>query len=144
MAQPKPVALWHVFNLETDMICGEIKRSFNETQTAYRLFRLVPANQLVAELIKAIATGSVPDLVTLDNPVVALLGARVVARSHRSCWQIEVHQADVYFKGPWASGIWKVASSRCARRVALALCYNADMFRAKGLDPAAPPRTWSG
>jgi hypothetical protein len=25
----------------------------------------------------------------------------------------------------------------------LALCYNADMFRAKGLDPASPPKTWS-
>ena len=25
----------------------------------------------------------------------------------------------------------------------LALCYNADMFRAKGLDPANPPKTWS-
>ena len=35
MAQPKPVTLWHVFNLETDMIYGGIK-SFNETQTAYR------------------------------------------------------------------------------------------------------------
>src|SRR5262245_59818421 len=43
-AQPKPVALWHVFNLETDMIHGGIK-SFNETQTAHRLdARLVPAN----------------------------------------------------------------------------------------------------
>ena len=46
MAQPKPVTLWHVFNLETDMIYGGIK-SFNETQAAYRIdARLVPANQL--------------------------------------------------------------------------------------------------
>src|SRR4051812_19244819 len=36
MAQPKPIALWHVFNLETDMIYGGIK-SFNESQTAYRI-----------------------------------------------------------------------------------------------------------
>ena len=43
MAQPKPVTLWHVFNLETDMIHGGIK-SFNETQSAYRIdARLVPA-----------------------------------------------------------------------------------------------------
>src|ERR1051326_973216 len=53
MAQPKSVTLWHVFNLETDMIYGGIK-SFNETQTAYRIdARLVPANQLGAGLIKA-------------------------------------------------------------------------------------------
>ena len=36
MAQPKPVTLWHVFNLETDMIYGGIK-SFNETQSKYRI-----------------------------------------------------------------------------------------------------------
>ena len=36
MAQPRPVTLWHVFNLETDMIYGGIK-SFNETQSTYRI-----------------------------------------------------------------------------------------------------------
>ena len=57
-AEPKPVSLWHVFNLETDMIYGGIK-SFNESPSDNRIdARLMPANQLVAELIKAIATGS--------------------------------------------------------------------------------------
>ena len=51
---------------------------------------------------------------------------------------------DVYFKGPWASGIWKSRIFAVPRDAnTLALCYNADMFRAKGLDPAAPPKTWS-
>ena len=145
MAQPKPVTLWHVFNLETDMIYGGIK-SFNETQTAYRVdSRLVPANQLVAELIKAIATGSVPDLVTLDNPVVASFSAQgslldLTDRVGKS----KFIKPDVYFKGPWASGIWKSRIFAVPRDAnTLALCYNADMFRAKGLDPAAPPKTWS-
>ena len=143
MAQPKPVTLWHVFNLETDMIYGGIK-SFNETQTAYRVdSRLVPANQLVAELIKAIATGSVPDLVTLDNPVVASFSAQgslldLTDRVGKST----LIKPDVYFKGPWASGIWKSRIFAVPRDAnTLALCYNADMFRAKGLDPAAPPKT---
>ena len=145
MAQPKPVTLWHVFNLETDMIYGGIK-SFNETQTAYRIdARLVPANQLVAELIKAIATGSVPDLVTLDNPFVASFSAQgslldLTDRVGRS----KLIKPDVYFKGPWASGIWKSRIFAVPRDAnTLALCYNADMFRAKGLDPAEPPKTWS-
>lgn len=145
MAQPKPVTLWHVFNLETDMIYGGIK-SFNETQSKYRIdARLVPANQLPAELIKAIATGSVPDLVTLDNPVVASFSAQgslldLTDRVHNS----KIIKPDVYFKGPWASGLWKghiFAVPRDANT--LVLCYNADMFRAKGLDPNNPPKTWS-
>ena len=145
MAQPKPVTLWHVFNLETDMIYGGIK-SFNESQSAYRIdARLVPANQLVAELIKAVATGSVPDLVTLDNPVVASFAAQgslldLTDRVSKS----KLIKPDVYFKGPWASGLWQghiFAVPRDANT--LVLCYNADMFRAKGLDPASPPKTWS-
>jgi multiple sugar transport system substrate-binding protein len=144
-AEPKPVALWHVFNLETDMIYGGIK-SFNETQSEYRIdARLVPANQLVAELIKAIATGSVPDLVTLDNPVVASFSAQgslldLTDRVSRS----KLIKPDVYFKGPWASGQWKGRTYAVPRDAnTLALCFNADMFRAKGLDPANPPKTWS-
>jgi multiple sugar transport system substrate-binding protein len=145
MAQPKSVTLWHVFNLETDMIHGGIK-SFNETQSAYRIdARLVPANQLVAELIKAIATGSVPDLVTLDNPAVPSFSAPgslldLTDRVGRS----KLIKPDVYFKGPWASGLWKGRIFAVPRDAnTLALCYNADMFRAKGLDPASPPKTWS-
>ena len=61
-AAQKPITLWHVFNLDTDVIYIGIK-SFNESQNTYRIEpRLVPANQLSAELIKAIATGLVPDL----------------------------------------------------------------------------------
>jgi multiple sugar transport system substrate-binding protein len=145
MAQPKPVTLWHVFNLETDMIYPGIK-SFNESQTAYRIdARLVPANQLAAELIKAIATGAVPDLVTLDNPLVASFASQgtLLDLTDRIAGSTVI-KPNVYFKGPWASGLWKGKSFAIPRDAnTLVLCYNADMFRAKGLDPDKPPATWS-
>ena len=97
------------------------------------------------ELIKAIATGSVPDLVTLDNPFVASFAAQgsLLDLSDR-VGKSKLIKPDVYFKGPWASGIWKSRIFAVPRDAnTLALCYNADMFRAKGLDPAAPPKTWS-
>src|SRR3984885_14675589 len=100
-AQPKTVSLWHVFNLETDMIYGGIK-AFNETQTAYRIdARLVPANQQVAELIKAVATGSVPDLVTLDNPVVASFASQgtLLELTDRVAASAVIRPS-VFFKGP--------------------------------------------
>jgi multiple sugar transport system substrate-binding protein len=145
MAQPKPVTLWHVFNLETDMIYPGIK-SFNESQTAYRIdARLVPANQLAAEVIKAIATGAVPDLVTLDNPLVASFASQgtLLDLTDRIAGSTVI-KPNVYFKGPWASGLWKGKSFAIPRDAnTLVLCYNADMFRAKGLDPDKPPATWS-
>ena len=103
----------------------------------------MPANQLSAELIKAIATGSVPDLVTMDNPNVASFAAQgsltdLTDRVNTSA----LIKPEAYFKGPWASGVWKGRFYAVPRDAnTLALCYNADMFRAKGLDPAKPPAT---
>jgi multiple sugar transport system substrate-binding protein len=144
-AQPKTVTLWHVFNLETDMIHGGIK-AFNDSQSEYRIeARIVPGTQVVTELIKATATGSVPDLVTLDNPVVASFSAQgtltdLTDRVAKS----KVIKPEIYFPGPWAAGSWKGKIYGVPRDAnTLALYYNADMFRAKGLDPDKPPKTWS-
>src|SRR5215510_4945912 len=69
--QPKVVTLWHPYNFETDMIHYVIK-SFNESQTEYRIEpRLVPYTALNAEAIKSVATGTPPDLITINDPVVA-------------------------------------------------------------------------
>src|SRR5207237_9872679 len=67
MAQ-KVITLWHPYNAETDMIHYGIK-TFNESQKDYRIeARLVPYTQLTAEMIKAVATGTPPDLRTLNDP----------------------------------------------------------------------------
>jgi multiple sugar transport system substrate-binding protein len=144
-AQTKTVSLWHPFNLETDMIYGGIK-SFNESQSEYKIeARIVPGPQITTELIKAIATGSVPDLVTLDNPVVASFSAQgTLTELTDLVGKSTFIKPTVYFEGPWASGLWKSKIYAVPRDAnTLALCYNADMFRAKGLDPDKPPKTWS-
>src|SRR5262249_30909147 len=75
-AEPKTIALWHVFTLETDMIHGAIK-GFNGAQADYRIdARIVAGPQITTELTKAMASGAVPDLVTIDNPIVASFSAQ--------------------------------------------------------------------
>ena len=77
-AEPKTIALWHVFTLETDMIHGAVK-GFNASQTDYRIdARIVAGPQITTELTKAIASGAVPDLVTIDNPIVETIIVRPV------------------------------------------------------------------
>jgi len=144
MAQ-KVITLWHPYNAETDMIHYGI-RTFNESQKDYRIeARLVPYTQLTAEMIKAVATGTPPDLVTLNDPVVASFASQdqlidITDRIKNS----KVINLSVYFKGPQTSGVWQGKRYSIAREVnALALYYNADLFRAKGLDPDKPPRTWA-
>jgi len=144
MAQ-KVVTLWHPYNQETDLIHVGIK-AFNESQKEYRIeARLVPYTQLTAEMIKAVATGTPPDLVTLNDPVVASFASQdqlvdITDRIKNS----KVIDLGIYYKGPQTSGVWKGRRYSIAREVnALALFYNADLFRAKGLDPDKPPRTWA-
>ncbi len=144
-AAPTTVSLWHVFNLETDMIYGGMK-AFNASQSEYHVEpRLVPGVQIVTELIRAIATGSVPDLVTIDSPVVASFSAQgTLTDLTKRVAQSKFIKPDVYFKGPWASGQWRGKTYGIPRDAnTLGLYYNADMFRAKGLDPDKPPQTWS-
>lgn len=145
IAEPKTVTVWHVFNLETDMIHGGIK-AFNAAQTEYRVEpRILPGNQIAAELIKAIATGSVPDLVTIDNPVVASLSAEgVLTDLTDRVGKSTLVKPELYLQGPWASILWKGRMYGVPRDAnTIALYYNADMFKAKGLDPDKPPKNWT-
>ncbi|MBI3711237.1 MAG: ABC transporter substrate-binding protein [Proteobacteria bacterium] len=145
LAEPKTVTLWHIYNFESDMIHYGIK-AFNESQSEYRIEpRLVPYTNINPELIKAIATGTPPDLTVINDPVVASFSSQgqltdLTDRIAKS----KIINLDVYYKGPLASSQWKGRRYSVAREVnALALYYNADMFRAKGLDPDKPPKTWS-
>ncbi|MBI3709931.1 MAG: extracellular solute-binding protein, partial [Proteobacteria bacterium] len=145
MAQPKTVTVWHVFTLETDIIHIGIK-AFNAAQSEFRIEpRIVPGPQLATELIKAVATGSVPDLVTVDNPIVASFSAQdTLTDLTDRVANSQYIKPDIYFKGPWASVLWKGRIYGVPRDAnTLALYYNADMFRAKGLDPDKPPQTWT-
>ena len=99
------MSLWHVFNLDTDMIYPGMK-AFNASQSEYQIEpRLVPGAQIVTELIRAIATGSVPDLVTLDSPVVASFSAQgTLTDLTDQRGAIEIHQAGRVLQGPMGVG----------------------------------------
>jgi len=142
---PKTVSLWHIYNNDSDMIHLGI-RKFHEAQTDYRIEqRLVPYVQINPELIRAIATGSPPDLVTINDPDLASYSSQgqftdLTDRVAAS----KVIDVNKYFKGPQTSDRWKGRQYSVAREVnTLSLYYNVDMFRAKGLDPDKPPTTWS-
>lgn len=139
------IELWHPFSLETDMIHGGIE-SFNASQSDYRVeARIIPGPQLATELVRAIATGSVPDLVTIDNPIVASFSAQgTLTDLTDKVAASEAIDPDLYFDGPWNSVLWDGRIYGVPRDAnTLALYYNVDMFEAAGLDPDNPPSTWS-
>ncbi|MEZ5667364.1 MAG: ABC transporter substrate-binding protein [Alphaproteobacteria bacterium] len=138
------IELWHPFTLETDMIYPGVEQ-FNASQSEYVVeARIVPGPDIATELVKAIATGSVPDLVTIDNPLVPSFSAEgtledltdLIAAS-------DAIDPAVFFPGPMNSVTWDGRYYGVPRDAnTLALYYNVDMFRAAGLDPDNPPATW--
>ncbi|MBI3708397.1 MAG: sugar ABC transporter substrate-binding protein, partial [Proteobacteria bacterium] len=83
--------------------------------------------------------------VTVDNPIVASFSAQdTLTDLTDRVANSQYIKPDIYFKGPWASVLWKGRIYGVPRDAnTLALYYNADMFRAKGLDPDKPPKTWT-
>ena len=144
-AEPKKIALWHIYARDFDMIYLGIKM-FNEANNGYVIEpRLIPYVQINPELIRAIATDSPPDLVVINDPDIASYSSQGqfldltdrVAKSSRI-------GASSFYKGPNTSDHWRGRRYAVAREMnALSLYINDDMFRAKGLDPEKPPATWS-
>ncbi len=144
-AAAQTVTMWHIFGQPTETGLQNIKRWNDANPGAQIDHKFIPFGQLSQQLIKGIASGDVPDLITIDNPTTASFASQgaledltnLVAKS-------SVIKPDNFYKGSWSITQWK------GKRLAvpgeantLALYYNADMFRAKGLNPDAPPRTWT-
>ncbi|MFV0332744.1 MAG: ABC transporter substrate-binding protein [Tropicimonas sp.] len=106
--------------------------------------RTVQFKDMVNDLARGVASGDAPDITYIDNPEVALFASRGLLLDltpHIEASDI-VDPADI-LPGPLASVTYDGKIYGLPRGAnTLALYYNADMFRAAGLDPDAPPRTW--
>jgi multiple sugar transport system substrate-binding protein len=138
------ITMWHIFGAETEPGLKNIKR-WNETQAQQIDQKFVPFGQLSQQLIKGIATGDVPDLITIDNPVVASFATQDALEELSDLVRASrVIKADQYYAGSWGTTLWNGKQYAVPGEAnTLALYYNADMFKAKGLDPDKPPRTWA-
>src|SRR5450432_3022647 len=138
------ITMWHIFGAETEPGLKNIKR-WNETQAQQIDQKFVPFGQLSQQLIKGIATGDVPDLITIDNPVVASFATQDALEDLSDLVRASrVIKADQYYAGSWGTTVWNGKQYAVPGEAnTLALYYNADMFKAKGLDPDKPPKTWS-
>jgi multiple sugar transport system substrate-binding protein len=144
VAAPRAVSIWHIYSNPADMIHLGMDK-FNAGQNDYVAEqRIIPYTQINPELIRAIATGSPPDLVVINDPDIAGYSSQgqfidLTSRIAAS----KVIDVSKFFPGPQTSDQWRGKRYSVAREVnTLGLYYNADMFRAKGLDPDKPPATW--
>ena len=107
--------------------------------------RRVAFSDVNDEALRAIRSGTGPDIMPIDNPNVAFFAAKkALLELDDMVKQSKVINADKIFPGPRLNSSWKgklVGIPRGANTIALYI--NDDMFREAGLDPDKPPRTWA-
>ncbi|OBY09194.1 ABC transporter substrate-binding protein [Rhizobium leguminosarum bv. trifolii] len=120
-------------------------KEFNAQNNGIKIeYRLIQFDDVVTEAMRAYATGQAPDIIAVDNPEHALFSSRgafldltdMIAKS-------TVIKPENYFPGPLKSVEWDGKYFGVPKATnTIALYYNKDMFKAKGLDPSKPPQTW--
>ncbi len=135
-----------VWSLDRDIQpAPNLVKDFNALNTGIKVeYRQIQFDDVVSEAMRAYSTGQAPDIIAIDNPEHALFASRgafldltdMIAAS-------EVVKPANYFPGPLASTVWEGRNYGIPKATnTIALYYNKDMFKAKGLDPDKPPQTW--
>jgi multiple sugar transport system substrate-binding protein len=135
-----------VWSLDRDIQpAPNLIKDYNALNTGIRVeFRQIQFDDVVSEAMRAYSTGQAPDIIAIDNPEHALFASRgafldLTDRIAKS----EVVKTENYFPGPLASTVWDGKNFGIPKATnTIALYYNKDLFKAKGLDPDKPPQTW--
>lgn len=120
-------------------------KEFNAQNNGIKIeYRLIQFDDVVTEAMRAYATGQAPDIIAVDNPEHALFSSRGAFLDLTDMIKSsKVIKPENYFPGPLKSVEWDGKYFGVPKATnTIALYYNKDMFKAKGLDPNKPPQTW--
>jgi multiple sugar transport system substrate-binding protein len=136
-----------VWSLDRDIQpAPNLVKDFNKLNNGIKVeYRQIQFDDVVSEAMRAYSTGQAPDIIAVDNPEHALFSSRgafldltdMISKS-------TVVKPENYFPGPLKSVMWDGKYYGIPKATnTIALYYNKDMFKAKGLDPDKPPKTWA-
>ncbi|ULJ74988.1 ABC transporter substrate-binding protein [Rhizobium gallicum] len=142
-AQDVTISVW---SLDRDIQpAPNLVKEFNAQNNGIKIeYRLIQFDDVVTEAMRAYASGQAPDIIAVDNPEHAMFASRgafldltdMISKS-------TVIKPENYFPGPLKSVEWDGKYYGVPKATnTIALYYNKDMFKAKGLDPNKPPQTW--
>lgn len=136
-----------VWSLDRDIQpAPNLIKDFNALNTGIKVeYRQIQFDDVVSEAMRAFSTGQAPDIIAVDNPEHALFASRGAFLDLTDMIEkSDVVKVGNYFPGPLASTMWDGKNYGIPKATnTIALYYNKDMFRAKGLDPDKPPQTWN-
>src|SRR6478735_9642314 len=142
-AEDVKLTLW---SLDKDIQpAPNLVKEFNDQHNGITIeYRLIQFDDVVTEAMRAYATGQAPDIIAVDNPEHALFSSRGAFLDITDMIKASsVIKPENYFPGPLKSVEWDGKYFGVPKATnTIALYYNKDMFKAKGLDPNKPPQTW--
>ena len=142
-AEDVTLTLW---SLDKDIQpAPNLVKEFNAQNNGVKIeYRLIQFDDVVTEAMRAFATGQAPDIIAVDNPEHALFSSRGAFLDISDMIKnSSAIKPENYFPGPLKSVEWDGKYFGVPKATnTIALYYNKDMFKAKGLDPNKPPQTW--
>ncbi|CAN7600998.1 ABC transporter substrate-binding protein [Rhizobium sp. LjRoot258] len=142
-AEDVTLTLW---SLDKDIQpAPNLVKEFNAQNNGIKIeYRLIQFDDVVTEAMRAYATGQAPDIIAVDNPEHAMFASRGAFLDITDMVKSSsVIKPENYFPGPLKSVEWDGKYYGVPKATnTIALYYNKDMFKAKGLDPNKPPQTW--
>lgn len=126
---------------ETDQAISDAIAAYEEEHPNVTINRTtVGFADLRPQIIQGAASGTLPDIMIIDNPdhqSLAAQGALADITEYASDWE----GADQYFEGPWQSTLYEDANYGVPfESNATALYYNTDLFEQAGI--SEPPASW--
>lgn len=143
-AQAEPVTL-QVWTVSPPDYHETMAREFEKANPDIKInVKIVQFPDVVNDLARAVATGGAPDVTYIDNPDIALLASKgILANLKPMTDASKTIKLDDIFAGPRSAATYKDGIYGIPRGAnTIALYYNADMFKAHGLDPDKPQQTW--
>ena len=142
-AEDVTITLWSLDKVNQP--APSMVKEFNALNNGIKIeYREIQFDDVVSEAMRAFSTGQAPDIIAVDNPEHAMFASHgafldltdMIAKS-------SVIKKENYFPGPLNSVTWDKKLFGVPKATnTIALYYNVDMFKAKGLDPDKPPHTW--
>ncbi|MGI9862863.1 ABC transporter substrate-binding protein [Moorella naiadis] len=144
-ASPVQLEFWYALPGAQGQVVKDLVDEFNKTHPTIQISTtFIPTAERLTKITAAIAGGGVPDLYTAGPPdLAALQGAKSIVPLNDLAKPGELNIED-YYPGPRKvvekeGKIWALPVSAGI----IGLYYNKDLFKAAGLDPDKPPRTWN-
>jgi multiple sugar transport system substrate-binding protein len=142
-ADAQTLSIWA--NDEPKSITIDMANEFAKLHPEVKVqIRRVGFGALNDETMRAAMAGNGPDIVTIDNPNVAMFASRGALLDLTPLLdKSKIIDTKQIYTGPLENATWDHKVYAIPREVnTLALYYSEDAFKAAGLDPDKPPQTW--